>query len=448
MSGRLRRRPYTEHRSPREARCPVPECACVIAAVQSFANSVVHGTAGVNYGRLRQRAVVETGTAECGHDSAILPKVRIHCGGRGQGPASQCGLQSAGSMGRLPAAGVRRPVVSTSGVVPWNKKVPNPPGHPFNGLKNFTGEFDWGVLPKPENAYGDMKAVEYGQRFLQQKHDKPFLLCVGLWHPHIPMFSPKEYWDMYPDKDVRIPIVPEDDLEDIPPVGKELAAVRRDEHERIVKEGKWKEAVHAYLAAISFADHMIGMMLDALDNSEYAKNTVIVFYSDNGWHLGEKVHWHKSTLWQRASHVPFIMAGPGTKAAGVPRDQPVTLLDIYPTLVQMSGLPKNQTNEGTSLVPLLTDPKTKGKPAVITYLKGNHAVITERWRYIRYHDGTEELYDEKADPHEFHNIAGQEKYAALKKELAAYMPKTNAEPVPERSAYDFDFATYTWKRKS
>ena len=113
----------------------------------------------------------------------------------------------------------------------------------------------------------------------------------------------------------------------------------------------------------------------------------------------------------------------------------------------MSGLPKNQTNEGTSLVPLLTDPKTKGKPAVITYLRGNHAVITERWRYIRYHDGTEELYDEKADPHEFHNIAGQEKYAALKKELAAYMPKTNAEPVPERSAYDFDFATYTWKRK-
>ena len=331
---------------------------------------------------------------------------------------------------------------------PWNKKVPNPPGHPFNGLKNFTGEFDWGVLPKPENAYGDMKAVEYGQRFLQQKHDKPFLLCVGLWHPHIPMFSPKEYWDMYPDKDVRIPIVPEDDLDDIPPVGKELAAVRRDEHERIVKEGKWKEAVHAYLAAISFADHMIGMMLDALDNSEYAKNTVIVFYSDNGWHLGEKVHWHKSTLWQRASHVPFIMAGPGTKAAGVPRDQPVTLLDIYPTLVQLSGLPKNQTNEGTSLVPLLTDPKTKGKPAVITYLRGNHAVITERWRYIRYHDGTEELYDEKADPHEFHNIAGQEKYAALKKELAAYMPKTNAEPVPERSAYDFDFATYTWKRKS
>jgi arylsulfatase A-like enzyme len=331
---------------------------------------------------------------------------------------------------------------------PWNKKVPNPPGHPFNGIHGIQGEFDWGVLPKPEEAYGDMKAVEYGRRFLAQKHDKPFLLCVGLWHPHIPLFAPKKYFEMYDkEKDVRLPVNPEDDFDDIPETGKKWAAVRREEHDLIVKEGKWKDAIQAYLAAISFADHMVGMVLDALDNSEYAKNTVVVFFSDNGWHLGEKIHWHKSTLWQRATHVPLIVSGPGMKAAGVPRDQPVTLLDLYPTLVDYAGIPKNPANEGTTLRPLLENPRAKRPPAVITYLKGNHAVRDERYRYIRYADGTEELYDEQKDPQDFHNLAAKPEFAKLKADWQKLMPKTNADPVPPRSAYDFDFATHTWKRK-
>jgi arylsulfatase A-like enzyme len=226
-----------------------------------------------------------------------------------------------------------------------------------------------------------------------------------------------------------------------------MAAARREEHETIVREGKWKDAIHAYLACISFADHMIGMMLDALDASEYAKNTILVFWSDNGWHLGEKIHWHKSTLWQRATHVPLIFAGPGMRATNVPRNQAVTLLDLYPTLVDLAGLPKNASNEGLSLRPLLEDAKAPRQPAVITFEKGNHAVRDDRWRYIRYHDGTEELYDEAADPNDFHNLASKPEYAAMKKNFQQWLPKTNAEPVPPRSAYDFDFATYRWTKK-
>jgi choline-sulfatase len=328
---------------------------------------------------------------------------------------------------------------------PWIKKEPNPPGHPFNGIKDFPGEFDWGVLPRSEAEYGDMKAVEFAGEFLKRKHDKPFFLAIGLWHPHIPMFAPQKYFDLYPDP--RMPECPENDLDDVPPEGQKLAASRRNEHERILKEGKWKDAVRAYLACISFADAMIGRMLDMLDQSPYAGNTIIVFWSDNGWHLGEKQHWHKSTLWQRATHVPMIIAGPGVQEAGRARPQPVSLLDIYPTLVELCGLPPRQELDGTSMVPLLRNSKANRNPAVITYLPGNHAVRDERWRYIRYRNGGEELYDCLADPNEYRNLASDPKHEKVKLGLARWMPKTSAAPQPRRDDYDFDFATHTWKRK-
>ncbi|MEK7407970.1 MAG: sulfatase [Acidobacteriota bacterium] len=313
---------------------------------------------------------------------------------------------------------------------PWVKKIPAPPGHPFNGLKNFPGEFDWGVLPKPEREYGDMAAVELAERFLARQHDKPFFLATGLWHPHIPMFAPQHYFDLYPEPAVRLPEAPEDDLDDVPAVGREFAAFRRQEHERIVREGKWREAVRAYLASISFADAMVGRLVAALDASPHAANTILVFWSDNGWHLGEKKHWHKSTLWQRSTHVPLILRAPGARAAGKPRKQPVSLLDLYPTLVELCGLPANKALEGTSLAPLLRDPAARRKPAVITYLPNNHAVCTERWRYIRYRDAGEELYDRLADPNEFRNLAADPRHARLKRDLARWMPRASAPPKP------------------
>ncbi|MGH9722646.1 MAG: sulfatase, partial [Bryobacteraceae bacterium] len=220
---------------------------------------------------------------------------------------------------------------------PWNKRVPAPPGHPFNGLHGFQGEFDWGVLPQPESGYGDMNAVNWGGRFLDRKHAKPFFLAVGLWHPHIPMFAPQNYFDLYPENKIAMPEVPESDLDDVPPAGKKMAAARQEEHDRIAREGKWRDAVRAYLASISFADAMVGRLLSMLGKSPYAGNTIVVFWSDNGWHLGEKRHWHKSTLWERSTHVPMILAGPGMRAIGQTRTQPVNLLDLYPTLVEMCG---------------------------------------------------------------------------------------------------------------
>jgi len=331
---------------------------------------------------------------------------------------------------------------------PWVRKIPNPPGHPFNGLPNFQGEFDWGVIPnRAEAEYGDMRAVDYAKQFLARRQQNPFFLAIGLWHPHIPMFAPQKYFDLYPKDKLKLPESPSDDLDDVPAVGREFAAFRREEHERIVREGKWRDAVQAYLACITFADAMIGKLLDALDTSAYARNTIIVFWSDNGWHLGEKQHWHKSTLWQRSTHVPLIFSGPGATAIGKPRKQPVSLLDIYPTLVEMCGLPRNESNEGKSLAPLLKDPAAKSEAAVITYLPNNHAVRTEQWRYIRYRDGGEELYDQHKDPDEFRNLAGDPKYTSLKQDLARWMPKSSVAPVPDRNHFDFDFATYTYNRK-
>ncbi len=330
---------------------------------------------------------------------------------------------------------------------PWNKRVPAPKGHPFNGLNNFQGEFDWGVIPAAEREYGDQHAIDFGLKFLEKPQDKPFFLAVGLWHPHIPMFAPQKYFDMYPLEKVKLPYTPDGDLDDVPPVGQKFAAARREEHNRIVREGKWREAVRAYLAAITFADAMIGRLLDGLEKSAHAKNTIVVFWSDNGWHLGEKAHWHKSTLWQRSTHIPLIIAGPGTRHTGVARKQAVSLLDLYPTLIDLCGLPKRKELEGLSLRPLLENPSAKRPPAIIDFMPGNHAVRTDRWRYIRYNDGTEELYDESVDLQDWKNLAADPKYVIIKEELARWVPKSAAPPKPERTAFDFDFATYTYKRK-
>ena len=329
---------------------------------------------------------------------------------------------------------------------PWNRKIPAPAGHPFNGLHGFQGEFDWGVLPGwKEEAYGDMAAVQYGREFLKREHDKPFFLAVGLWHPHIPMYAPQEYFDLYPPERVRLPEVPENDLDDVPEVAKKFATLRIEEHDRILREGKWRDAVRAYLACISFADRMIGYLIEALDRSAYAKNTVVVLWSDNGWHLGEKRHWHKTTLWQRSTHVPLILAGPGVEAAGTPRQQPVSLLDLYPTLLELCSLPPRTDLDGVSFVPLLKNPAAPRNPAVSTLMRGNHAVISEKWRYIRYHDGSEELYDRKADPNEYRNLAASRDDA--KRALAKWIPKQNAPRAAERNDFDFDFGRYEFRKK-
>ncbi|MCP5116716.1 MAG: sulfatase-like hydrolase/transferase, partial [bacterium] len=188
-------------------------------------------------------------------------------------------------------------------------------------------------------------------------------------------------------------------------------------------------------------------VLKALEESPYAKNTIVVFWSDHGWHLGEKRHWHKSTLWQRSTHVPMIWAGPGVRQMGKDRTQPAELLDIYPTLADLCDLEKADDLDGVSLAPQLRDAEAKRRPAVTTYLPDNHAVVTEKWRYIRYADGAEELYDRVKDPNEWDNVAGGPQYTSLKERLAYWMPAESVAPVPSWDAYDFDFDSYTWTRR-
>jgi arylsulfatase A-like enzyme len=183
--------------------------------------------------------------------------------------------------------------------------------------------------------------------------------------------------------------------------------------------------VQSYQAASSYTDSMVGRLLDKLDASGRTDNTIIVLWSDHGYHLGDKTSAVKFTLWEKATRVPFIIVAPGVTKPGSRCETPVSLLDIYPKLLELAGLPAKADNDGASLVPLLKDPKAEWmRPAIMTMGEGNHAVRSEHWRYIRYSDGTEELYDHSKDPWEWTNQAGNPKHkdviAAHRKWLPSY----------------------------
>ena len=251
---------------------------------------------------------------------------------------------------------------------------------------------------------------------------------------------------MYPTSNVTLPSILADDLSDVPAPGKKLASARRADMDAIKKLGKWSESIAAYLASITFADEQIGKILDALETSSHANNTIIVLWSDHGWHHGEKGHMHKTTLWEEATRVPFIIAGPKIPI-GVKCDRPVNLLDIYPTLKELCDLKTSGSFDGVSLVPLLNDPQAAWDRPSITELSGHTAVRSQRWRYIRYADGSEELYDHDADPNEWHNLAKKKKYAEVKQKLTGWIPKKRAPAAPSKKAYEFNPESYVWKDK-
>ncbi|MBI9018455.1 MAG: sulfatase [Phycisphaerae bacterium] len=329
---------------------------------------------------------------------------------------------------------------------PWSNVTGYPEGYPFCGIKNIPHECDWGVLDKEETDYDDARSVNFACDILKQKHDKPFFLACGTFRPHLPWYVPQKYVDMYPLEDIQLPIVPDDDMDDIPPQGQKLSKTRRADFERIKKAGKWQEAIQHYLASITFADAQVGRLLDTLQASDYADNTVVVFWSDHGWHLGEKNHWHKMTLWEEATRVPFYICAPGI--ANGQFDGPVSLLDIYPTLIDLCGLKDKSDLDGESLVPFMKNNKAKKKtPAVIQYQPGQCAIRSQRWRYICYSDKTEELYDHNNDSNEWHNLANDKKYAKVKEELKRWLPKEWAKGVPSKGAYKFDHVSYSWTDK-
>lgn len=332
-----------------------------------------------------------------------------------------------------------------------------PKGFPLNGIENVKlgkrpplnyREFDWGPLDKADLEMGDGRMVRWATDFLERPHDKPFFLAAGIYRPHLPWYVPKKYFDLYPVDEIKLPEVKENDLEDVPAAGRKLAQARLADFELVKKTGKYREAVRAYLAAISFADALVGRLLDALEKSPQRENTIVVVWSDHGWHLGEKGAWHKRTLWQRATHVPFFISVPGVTKPGSVCNLPVSLIDIYPTLIDLCVLKGKGKVDGASLVRLLEDPEAAWeRPSVITCERGNHAVRSERWRYIRYNDGTEELYDSSIDPHEWTNLAKDARFASVKRKLSQWIPKIDAPSAPSKSAYRFDPDSYSWTRK-
>ncbi len=276
----------------------------------------------------------------------------------------------------------------------------------------------------------DYGSVSYGIEKLNQKHDKPFFLAVGLHKPHMPFAVPKKYFDMFPLETIQLPPHRDDDLDDVPPAGVRMAKPEGD-HAAIVKSGRWKEAVQAYLATIAFTDAQVGRLIDALQKSAYRDNTIVCFWGDHGWHLGEKLHWRKFALWEEAARTVFIWSAPGVTKPGGVCARPVDFMSIYPTLCDLAGLPIPAHVEGVSIRPLLKDPKAKwDRAAVTTFHKDNHSIRSETWRYIRYADGGEELYNHDKDPYEWTNLAKDPQYALVKADLARFAPKVNAAERP------------------
>ena len=302
----------------------------------------------------------------------------------------------------------------------------------------------WGKIDLSDDEMFDGKVASWAVSELQKSHDKPLFLACGFTKPHLPWIVPRRYFNLHPLENITLPATLEGDLTDLPAFAKRLAREVHDpsgeknfasqggDHSNVIANGQWKIAVQAYLATISFADAQIGRVLDALDDSGYADNTVIVLWGDHGWHLGEKEHWRKHALWDVSTRTPLIFVAPtrSSAAAGVAKDQlcerPVSLIDIYPTLVDLCGLPKRDGLDGQSLQPLLENPKRDwDHPVVMTYGYNNHAVQTRRWRYIRYADGGEELYDHTSDPNEWQNLATHSQYKSTIEKLKRHLPERN-----------------------
>ena len=319
-----------------------------------------------------------------------------------------------------------------------------PPGHPLAGIAPFRHELDWGSLPIAEADYGDAATVDWATRFLARPRETPFFLAVGLFHPHLPWYAPDRYFALFPPDAAVLPPAPPGDLADVPDEGRRLAGRGAETFRTIRERGKWAEAVAAYAANVAFADALVGRLIDALDASPHADDTFVIFASDHGFHLGEKEHWYKSTLWERSTHVPLVVRGPGVAPGGV-CDRPVSLVDLYPTLLDIAGLPARAELDGASLRNLLQNPEAEPKRhAVVTYPRGNDAVRQGKWLYIRYRDGGEELYDRQADPDEVENLADRPAFAAVKRDLMRLLPAASAPDAPTKDHYEFDPDAYTW----
>ncbi|MBN1853809.1 MAG: sulfatase [Pirellulales bacterium] len=311
------------------------------------------------------------------------------------------------------------------GVKPDRKLIPPTPmgNHPL---------MDWGLFPHRDEEKGDYQVASWAIEQIQNApEDQPFFLAAGFFLPHVPCYATQKWFDLYPDDDSVLPVVQVDDRADTPRFSWYLHWNLPEPRLQWVRENnQWRNLVRSYLACTSFVDAQIGRILDALDEAGLAHETIVIVWGDNGWHLGEKGITGKNTLWDRSTRVPLIFAGPGVHAGGR-CTQPAELLDIYPTLVELAGLPRRTDLEGLSLVPQLEDAAShRERPAITSHNRGNHGIRSQRWRYIHYADGSEELYDMQNDPHEWTNLAGQPEFDAVMADHRKWLPKIDKPPAP------------------
>ncbi len=300
------------------------------------------------------------------------------------------------------------------------------------GVTKYDGFFNGKTFPDlRDEDIVDWHSVDYIiERLENASGDRPFFLACGLYKPHLAFVAPRKYYEAFPLESIELPPHREDDLEDIPAAGVRMARPDGD-HARMLKTGRWKAAIQSYLATCAYADTNVGRLLDALEASPHANDTIVVLWTDHGWSFGEKQHWRKFALWEETTRTPLIWRVPGMTKPGTVCRRPVDLMCLYPTLCELAGLPVPEHVEGTSIVPLLKDPDAPWElPAITTHGRGNHAVRTEEYRYIRYADGSEELYFHPDDPYEWTNLAADPAKVSVKEQLGQWLPD---EEVPEKS---------------
>ncbi len=284
--------------------------------------------------------------------------------------------------------------------------------------------FDWSPLPFEKEETGDYSSANWVINQLNEKHDKPFFLACGLYRPHLPWYVPQKYYDKFPLDEIQLPKVLSNDLDDLPNLGKNTTL--GNYHKKILETDQWKNAVQGYLASINYADDLVGELLLALKNSQYAYNTIVVIFSDHGWQLGEKEHWRKFALWENVINSVLIVKPPGNKKGAICTKN-VSLVDIFPTLTDLCGIKKKEGVSGNSLVPLLDNPNdSEWDTPVVTMLGDKHfSIRKEMWHYIIYDRKDVELYNLEDDPEEWENLANKAEYAEIIKELELYIPKQN-----------------------
>lgn len=303
-----------------------------------------------------------------------------------------------------------------------HKRDPRPPGAPIQSVG--AGEQDWGTIHIPEEEMNDTQSADRAIAALQKEHDKPFFIVCGTFNPHMAWFVPQKYYDLFPLEEVEVPPLNPDDFNDIPPLADAVVGRKRNFTNAVLEAGLHKSAVQAYLATTAYVDAQHGRVLDALEKSPHRDDTIVIFISDHGFHLAEKDHWQKGTLWQEATNSMLTVRVPGLTEPGGVSDRCVSLQDLYPTLLELCGLTKPVHVDGKSFVPLLEDPEAEWESTAITYLYDQYASIrTEQFRFIRYKEGQVELYDHSKDPNEWTNEANNPDYAEILKTLADRLPR-------------------------